>query len=635
VLLVLNIQTPYQVDDAKYEENIGASGSFCYVDKNKYLLSLSEFKSLSVSSKAQLCDLLSYYSGGIYNDINKISLFNTLTTYCGISDGVFLKKSKSSLEPSLSVRQDKVLTPLKQSLENEFPIGPSHLGALHIVDAYLEYTSYKTLVSDMSTKVCRFIDTDAVGNNNEPLSKVIFSYNRQSTGRYYTSNDSLQNWPLKSVNCITASKGKFFIWCDFKNVDLRVAFNTYLKNDKHLHEYASTYTDMYEAFVRSMCDSLKISFDYDTFKANRQGFKKGILSRIYNSRINTIAKAFSNKQLAGALDSYFVHNEDYQKYKDLVERVINWKGGIVLPLTDYFGSSREIYLSGMSYKANWEHALSQGLNTPIQSTTNSIVETWVNCVIQKYRDAGYSPDEVSVALIRHDEAVLEFGEETVKDMQILADCMQVAIDDWSLLELDPEFGYNYKVPDDNLRSLYTKCLETHKDSLTPRLVMKARKIPYVPVGDIIDCYCVTVLKPCAFCKSMLPSLAVSESITYEEAMSLLTQHYDELDDDHKETFMLYCKFGQHTYVYSKYSEHHWVLKACGQVFQLCDKYNIRFINLYNLTSDMFQTYKKIYYSCIKTKYNLVSTYFDRIEQNSGGVCSDTQSTERFSACSDI
>jgi hypothetical protein len=237
-------------------------------------------------------------------------------------------------------------------------------------------------------------------------------------------------------------------------------------------EYADIFRespDRYEGMARIVGKKLGMPFNAEKFKEERTSYKVGTLARTYGMYVTNLIRKTGNKEFAKTLDAYFKDNARYMAYVENINRMIATRKEIVI--RDYFGVERAIVV-----RRKDRHVIFQCLNTPIQSTSNSIVINFVNAVIKRFRALGFGPDKFRVYLIRHDEPVFMIHKDCRPYINLIRDYQTVAVDDWSLLTMHGEVGYNYGVRDEEL----TKDLEKEFEE-TPRFALEHKD--YSPISE--------------------------------------------------------------------------------------------------------------------------------------------------------
>lgn len=574
---MLSIQTPKMTDAELFEAELGMKNSLIYINKTNYFQAYLIAASIFNSCSEQISDLITVYSSGKYRGISRAIFLDTIIGSCGVSSDMFIPRGQSKESAKSQILED-----VKSTLEkvaNRMSYGWDC--GYKLLIAYQEWTKLKHLTESMRSKMGMFDADDEVDNYGEKLSHIYFSYIRRSTGRYYTNDDNIQGWHKITCSSIVAPKDYILVWADFNQADLRIAYNLFLKDNGPNDIIFNETKDKYEAFVKIMCRTVGREFNHDEFMVDRDAFKTAILARLYETGMGTLMRLFHNKELCYALDNYYKCNKGYLKFRAQLEEVYNF--GIELPVHDYFGYERVIPMPANAYnKFNKASAMRQALNVPPQSTTNSVKMEWCNSIIQTFRDKGYSHELIRPYVDRHDEMVLVVHKSCMKDLWIIEDNMQIAIDDWSLMELKLGIGYKYTVVDEDLMEQYQKVIRLNEDKIRPRTVFAKRKIPYYAVGEIIDAYAITPLSTSAFLRTCQPE---STCTAEDECLKALQEIADGGNEWENTRVKQYLKYKDKVLIYL--DERYCVLDGINKLPLVAKKFQTKFVQLFNGTSDMF------------------------------------------------
>lgn len=493
----------YTIDRALFEETIGVDGFDMYLDMNKYSLLEAEISARYYTATSILSDYLKFITLGRYKDVSPTTIGILLEEHFNIGAIGFLKKTSRGI----SLDMTKVIQPLREYCKKHMRERPQYYTmVLEFCNLYIDYSKLKQFSETLKAKRKRIIETDMVDNFGNKLSKISSLYERQSTGRYYTSSDNLQGWNLESVNTFTAPKDYFFVWADFDQIDLRVAANLVLFNDhpEVIEQFDKT-ADKYEAIARIMSQRMDKPFDEHKFKANRKSYKTAVLARLYGaSKYTLMQDGFTDMHEMEMLDAYYRQHKYYQKYVKMFERAIAFNTAVMVE--DYFGYIREIPIPQTDY-AKSEHGrnrvLEQCLNTPIQSTSNDIVMLWVNELTKLFRTHGFGLDKFRMALLRHDEGVFLVHKDCIPYLWLFQLCSSIYIDSWSELTVKPKFGYNYKVTDEALAETFENSVQ---ENLSNLITHEKRDIPnkdWYPCKSVASATFYAPMSPARFAYSVL------------------------------------------------------------------------------------------------------------------------------------
>ncbi|MEG2262778.1 MAG: DNA polymerase [Acinetobacter sp.] len=512
-----------------------------------------------------------------------------------------------------SIDQTKVLIPLRDRLTpTAFNAREGYELALRLLDSYLTFAEYKTLVNSASSKLKNFKNTKEPGWFGS-LRTASFMYERKSTGRYYTNNDNIQNWNLNMVSSITCPKDYILFWCDFEQIDLRVAYGTMLresgtKNDKIYQEE----TDKYRAIYRIMCEAEGVPPDLELFKEYRKSYKKAVLSAVYNATEASLAHDIHNKELAARLKHYVDNNPGYAEFRNVLNRVLEY--GVEIPVVDYFGVQGTLPIPSNGDHWARNTVVSQACNKPVQTTSNSILVLWLEALLTRFESYGFSrKTHVIPYLIRHDECIFMLHKDVIKEhFWVFADYMKIAIDDWDLLELEPQAGLHYDEPLQDFLDMYNAQVEKHKNELTPRLVTKPREQTYRPITDVIDLYTYTMNTPCEY--AALCGATGEQLTDTDKALDLITQLANTENSPYRTTCTQYLAYAGKWIIYSSKYNMFKCIPDLSVAIDLCHRINGKFMNIYNVTKYGQLIFEDIYIKIDSTNSSMVLDLMGKMER---------------------
>ena len=480
---MLNLTYRDKPDFNEYEENISVGGSCVYVDPIRFHFAVATFSGYFMTTQARLLDYIRVLSFGEFHKADGDSVRHILVDYLGIDPGKFIVRERGQKRVSMDMR--KVVLPLLQSLESRVKTSADYSTTMAYVllKAYQEFAFCKQKAQHGVSKEQKFVPSEKVDKFGRQLAEIGFKYERRSTSRYYTSDDNVQGYDKLMVNAFTVPKDYVLVWADFSQIDFRVAYHIVLREiGSKYDEYYRTIEDKYEAIARAIWDFCGQPFDEAAFKRDRKGIKTSILARMYGAGLNTISANFENQELATMLDRYIRMNKGHQNYSAVVDRAL--KFGVEVLTEDYFGVKRGIPVTGSVYRDT-----DSALNSPIQSTSNSIIVHWTNAIIRQFRENGWGPDKAKVYLIRHDETLFMVHKDAMKDSWIFQNNLQVNIDNWAPLSVELDMGYYYTVHDDEVYAMYEESCKANQDRIIPHIAMPAREGKYCPSKDVLYVYC--------------------------------------------------------------------------------------------------------------------------------------------------
>lgn len=485
---MLNISFKDTPDLAQYARDIGASGTFVYVDRTVLETFYAECSAAYCTAERILCRYIQDFSNSAYYEVKSQAVIDTLIKFCGISASDLTLVDKGVKRISLDMPH--IVAPLLESLAERLSKGVPDTraeNAVLLLSAYKDYQSAKTRTSQCRAKLGK-LSEDTYAGWGVDLSTVNFRYVMSETGRFYTKDDSIQNWPLEIVPAISANKDYFLFWCDFDQIDMRVGYHLFLREPgSDVDKIYLAADDKYRAMYEIICKAANKPPNYDLFQQYRKSYKKAILSAMYNASEKSLIEDIKNHELAHELFSFFQHNARYQHYRRLIDKAIQFN--VDLSVRDYFGFERDIPMPSLKNNREINDAISKCCNTPVQSTSNSIVILWVESVLAAFEKLGYKRGtDVQPYLIRHDECVFKIHKSVLKDFWVFKDCMQIAIDDWDILTLEPHCGISYKKPFDALEDAYEQSCLGNADKISPRVISSARDVPYRPIDEVLEIY---------------------------------------------------------------------------------------------------------------------------------------------------
>lgn len=447
------------VDADRCEERLRRDGFICF--DRKYVEQIMPFYQTHADTCANLArDLMIYRSGGQYGILKRECIANYLMRVEGCPPQYFSTKKTEGV----SIEMKNVLTKLQANgFANEF------------FEYYFEHRTWDNKCSKLKklAKEC----TEYAGTNKYgvDLYKIPFDVNRQKNRRFnYKNYDIIAQIPKEVCNCISVEDGYFLAWGDFAQSDFRIAYNLFLRSEKN-DEIMNLYDDKYEALARIVADTDSTKFDLETFKKERPLYKRLTLATIYGIRSSVV------KEEQMFIQSFTRFLEKCPRYKEYCRR-LDKRIQLNLPiiLTSYFGWQEQINVYG-TYKT---HIMDDALNCPIQTGTSEIVILVINSILDTFYDMGFTDDDVRVYYNRHDEPIFKVKETMLPYMWVFEQHRRVLVDDWSPLQLDFNFGYNYKVQDEDLTARIEASIAGNTDKIAVFEPSVPLDIEYFPVADV-------------------------------------------------------------------------------------------------------------------------------------------------------
>lgn len=470
-----------KLDVPFYEKSIGMIGFECSLDYLLFYSRLIESEALVDSATKELSSLIYYYSAGREYGCDKNAVCRTLI-YLGLPEFMVSNKGRFALNA------DKTIPAILDWCNSNFNFDKVLCTNVEIIlNAYNELSKLKTYFNSMNSIQTRLIKSEDVTNEDLPIAYISSCYTKKMTGRYYTENYNIQGWNKQSIDCFTSKKDYFLVWADFAQIDFRVACNLLLlKDNPELKKYFIKTEDKYEAFCRMIYADAGIEFDYQNFLANRKAIKASVLSALYGAGLRSIEKNFKDKRCAKIMQAFFEKNKGRNDYIQKLRDALMYSAEI--HCIDYFGEVNRIPVKMNAAEYERAHELKSAINNSIQSTSNSIVMHWCNTVVKYFRDLGFGPDMFRVYLNRHDEMIFEAHKSMMPYMWIFEETSSIFIDDWFELSIEPNFGYNYTVNDEELTKQYKEVVSSNSDKITKGNIGEPRQTPYVHCMDTLTLY---------------------------------------------------------------------------------------------------------------------------------------------------
>lgn len=415
------------VDLARYEHELKRR-PYIFVNYDKMRLSNLYESSRCQTLTIQALEQLKSTSGMFHCDLNSDNIYTYLTDYCYCPERRFKSRANKS---GRSLSSEKILQPL---LKEGY--------AVDFLKPYIESMSLKSTVglvrnmlncSDFCGEVDRF------GNR---LARIGFSVETTTNLRSYYSNSGIVSITSSYNPCITVPEGYALVWGDFNQADFRIAFNLFLKDEKSI-EFMRKYSDSYEAVSRMLANYYGEEFIPEVFQATRGIIKQNTLAPVYGAKGG---KDEESTQFIQRMTKFLESCPLYVEYK----KRINDKYDLGLPIevNSYFG-----HLETANISSRRDTTIDFCLNSPIQTATSEIVMLCVLSILDKFKELGYSEDDIQVYYVRHDEPIFMIKKELLGDAWVFKNHESISIDDWSPLGLDFYYGYEYGVENEELTNI--------------------------------------------------------------------------------------------------------------------------------------------------------------------------------------
>jgi hypothetical protein len=457
---VLVFRKDDKVDFDEYEQNIRQKG-YVLIDYNRFCKIEMYCRIRSHTLEMMAYNTMAVESGGHYPDMDKKSVINFLKRNHGItSDELINRKSKTKD----SLDQKNVLEPLLNKGK-----------AVQFLEQYMGYKSYAA-VANRGPGFKGFMDNQGdIGNNGQPLYRVPVYPSRQENNRYNYRDPDIVSLGEEFKPSFAARRGYCLVSADLAQSDFRILLNTLLLS-ADLREFFVQYPDRYEGLFRKICELYEVEFVEEEFREMRELYKVNALESMYGSK----GKGGKSAQVVARMSRFYKSCERYLEHTKRIKRAV--KLGKPIPVEDYFGFVQDIpIISG-----DTSHTENKCLNTPIQTGTSHIIILAVNRILKMFRDLGYSKDDVSIYKVRHDEAVFEVKIEALKDAWIFKSAETLQVDDWTPLNLEFSYQYNYTEPDPGLTAMAYKSYEEHGEYIDDREI-EHTGLTFFPIKDTFEC----------------------------------------------------------------------------------------------------------------------------------------------------
>lgn len=618
---MLNFSFKDVPDIDRYAEDIGAAGTQILVDPLRMNLMCDNISAKADTSRDIVSAYMYQMSHQVYTDPSKKQeLIDTLVK-CGCDTSDFLVDGAGG--PTYSVDKAKVLGPLLTRLVGILNNGSQSVSvedAVILLQAYLDYKTRTTLRNSAQSKLNK-LSTEEYEGWGVPLNAVSFKYEQKETGRFYTYDDSIQNWPLELCHAITAEKDYFLFWCDFDQIDFRVGYHLYLREPgSEADKIYLAAEDKYRAMYEIICRSADKEPDFELFTKYRKSYKKAILSAMYNASEQSLIADIQNKELGHELYEFFKHNERYQRFRRSIDKVIDFNTDITV--SDYFNFQRTIPIPAFKNPRAIADTIAKCCNTPIQSTSNSIMILWLEAVLDLFESHGYSrKTDIVPYLIRHDECIFKIHKRVLPDIWRLADCMSLAVDNWDILTLEPHCGLYYKEPHEAFEQMYAQSVEQNKDKFTGRVISAPRDMVYRPIQEVVDVYVFDTRSPKTVASALTvlhPELDLTEfgtgsidTWTEEQCWELLKYAAANVDKYYEN----YLKYYNKIIIYSNKLNKYQCIPSMDYAVAVAKKIGTNKINCFNMDTTTAYIKDDIMFRLRSEHASKVKHIFSVMEQN--------------------
>ena len=439
-----------------YSERISKRG-YLYYDREELDLKNKFLEARTVTYKNLATMTMIHRSGLRQCNLSKDGIYNYLTgsEYC--PDHYFFTKKAEGI----SIDAKKVLSKVyANGYGKEF------------IEYYTDYRSQLLKCSKVNSIISKCRTACGETRDGRQLYQLPFEVNPQVNLRFnYRNFDVIGQLPKDLASVLKVPKGYCLAWGDFAQSDFRIAYNLFLRSPEN-DAIMNKYDDKYEALARIIANTMGKRFNYEEFKRDRKLYKVWILATMYGTRNSLVPEetAFI-KTLTEFLMKYAEYYSRLESRSEL---------GLPIIVSSYFGYEQSIPV--LYDKASM---INTALNTPIQTGTSEIIIYTVNRILDMFYERGWTEDDIGIYLVRHDEPIFWMKEEVLQDAWIFNQFKQILVDDWVPLQLDFDYGYAYKIVDDELTAQVKKVTTDNVDKIDIIMPGTETKTDYFPVADIL------------------------------------------------------------------------------------------------------------------------------------------------------
>lgn len=443
------------VDVDLYEERISGRG-YILVDK-EMIQNTALYLSAKRDSMGRLALRIMNAEGGCcYISLSPQAVLKFLIESKGCTEQDFKNKKTKGL----SLDAGKVLSRiLERGYAEEF------------LTTYIEYTSLDSICNRVPGLLQALEDCGDVSISGKKLYRLHYNVNQQENLRYNYRDEDLISIPSEFKKSFSVEKGYCIVWGDFAQADFRIGYNTLLR-DASNEEVFLKYPDSYRALVYLVTLHAGEEFVDEAFSELRPAYKQNALETLYG----TEKGGPKSHKIISRLSSFYRSCGRYSEYLRRIDNAIEL--GLPIEVQDYFGYP-QVYGVDTKYPRNTRNKC---LNTPGQTATSNLIILTVNKILDSFYELGYTEDDISVYMVRHDEPIFRVKLTALKDAWIFKNAEVIQVDDWTPLGMEFSYGYNYLVPDQDLTSLAHAAYDAHPvDTVEPSPAPES----YMPIKDIL------------------------------------------------------------------------------------------------------------------------------------------------------
>lgn len=428
------------------------SSSTIFIDHDRLMSAITDVCYKADDLRALALLELRIASAGSYQSISPENILDFLEDI-----GIDLdKRYRNKKTKGYSLDMKKVVQPLiDDGVEVE------------LLTTYKMYRSYKSYASALlslgNTK-----KVHATTSDGRHILEYPTHIQERENLRVYYKDIAVVSIPKLYSTIITGPSEEYHLaWCDYPQADWRFAYNLFIKDETN-DAIMRGCEDAYEGLARIVEGD---KFDAEAFKDSRKAYKVDALSVFYNSR--------NNKPIPTAMRNYFRSRRRYSRY--VYDLSILYQFKLPVPCTSYFGYTQ------LLPEAAYEDAfLSKGLNTPIQTFTSHVVNETAFGILQRFRDLGYTEEDIKLYYVRHDELVFMFTDKILKDAWVFKDCSEIHIDGFTPIKLDFHYGDFYQEEDAGLTERINREIDAHPENIHTYELGQMHE--YYPVPSVESAY---------------------------------------------------------------------------------------------------------------------------------------------------
>ena len=473
---MLKFSRKSHVDITTYQHRINRNGAIL-IDR-ELMQNMLDYKKVQRDTLMTLARNVMYIdSSNNCIDLSSQCVYTFLTSFMKCPEGYFFLDGRE--KHSLDTREV-----LSRLVDDGY--------AEEFLEYYMGYTSTKSRCARMEKTMMALYGTDLKTRDGRPLSSLSYTASEQQNLRFNYQDSDIISLPKDYSHCQTVEEGYFLAWGDFAQADLRAMLNLFIRDDKSALILDNT-KDKYEAVARLMFQSLgsteqdssgtgvsindgvdldseesrkwirlglpeQLNFDIEKFKEERELYKTEVLATTYGSH------GGNNKKTQAFADRFRKFLESCPRYAEYKKRLSDaFDLGLVATITGYFGYEQPA-LAG-KHKGAKQNFINKGLNTPIQTATSQIIILTVNEILNRCYAMGYTEDDISIYVVRHDEPIFKISERMLNDIWVLKQAQEIIIDNWTPMEINFKYGYNYKVEDAELTEKVNQVVERNIDKI--------------------------------------------------------------------------------------------------------------------------------------------------------------------------